>query len=282
MTVSDMIDSSIALISLMGVIAAWRAALSSKESAKVAADSTSEMQKQTDIMEQQLKHSRSAYLLPNEQVFSVPLQPIFYKTTEESENELDNHYGDLEVNLLNSGQGNAYHIESYFMISNFDVLKSVISFKKPLHKNTTLTEGYYLKFILEETRRRMKIGIHDPKSRFNYVEYGVAKYPSTKNVLQPKESFPVRMPSYFQAILLDAVHRHYDRITGFSTLPLPQFNLNVKFKEEDTITEDSYKEFMYEAYIKDLVFTDTHLNFSLYFRRVPLQTNPLINTEPHY
>lgn len=275
MTTSEIINTIIALISLGSAIAAFKAANSSRISAQYSKHSSDEMKKQTAVMEKDLKLQRSPLMVPLEKNYEIPYQPVVSKLY--SKGILGRKFGDLEIDFINSGKGNAYEVQSWLEVSNLHQMYEERNSKKKFND----LPPYYLCINHWDNPEEKYLTVKDEVNKVKLVRYPIKHLKNSKIVLHSRDSFSLKLEAYAQIFFIDYIHRLPEYTDGLTEYPSPDFILRIRYKE-DGLHIDKTTEVSYRLVFSEIKYNFSNIEFSIQFKPISNKVNPIVNSNPYY
>lgn len=261
---ADLINVTLALLTLTAVRYSKIAAESAKESTELSKQSISHTEEQTRMLAIDFETKNKPKLLPDEKVFQFPL----FKFPKPEEDFAPGFYDALNLSITNTFYGHAYNVSAWLYIDD----NKIDSY---CHKDTP---RFYKQHFNDDYSFKVYKGIDGEPiifSIFNDVDSSyeentlaplsknmlVTKYINTHPVIKHGENIKIDVPLHIHTIIGDTL---YDRISRTSPFTSDDLELHITYKTSTDLDNNGVHIRKYKVDISHPYLSDNHhINFSI-------------------
>ncbi|MCC9624753.1 hypothetical protein LPB41_23975 [Thalassospira sp. MA62] len=245
--VSDIINLILTFITLLAVFYTSVAALSAKNSA--------------DLLKLEYDNKHMPKLMPIIANFKIPRSKINQNLLDKS--YLSQDYSNLNLELINVFQGNAYMVSTWLEISPKDILL-LQKEKTPMSYIESFKEEY--QFNKSHTPFLFKLTSNN--KNYEYFVFKSNQLSQIKPVVKTQETIKINFPSYVSTVLL---HSIYKQIDDFNSRSLPSENsikLQIEYKTSNELDTEQTIRRTYSVLLNTLIAfpEDDEINFDINYK----------------
>lgn len=267
LNLNETLDSILTIATLITIIFTAIAAQSAAVSAKITKN-------QFMLSKEQYDRQRVPHLIPIEQRYirdKIGIHSAF-----DSQKFIYNGIGDLNIQIINVGIGNAYSIEAGIRIVNYDEIAKQISLKSPLLYEALVNQSYSLDFENLGNLNLIQYRVDKEDYKINEVNehsFYVNNRMNFRTVLHSKETFSVGVSSFSQILLLDFVYRYFDSLDDLNTYVVPKLEIVIRYKAEEHLSKYNSLLTVYKVDVRDVeVDNYGRVSFRLIFSQTSKRT----------
>ena len=237
---ADLINISLALITLAAVNYSKQAAESARKSTDLSKQAISFTKTQTNLMERELSATLLPKIVPSNKNIVIT-QSTLYKNIS-IEDDTDFNLSTLNLNLTNIFKGKAYMVSAWLNIDT-DAISILSSYPPPDFLKDEHGRTYQINLHLDENTNipvAIAVEFNDSNEKYLYPYTDPnTPYGNVKEVLKEEESIEISVPPYVSRLIT-----HYIFLKLYYGLPLHDdaISLNINYKTFEQIdTEEHYQ-----------------------------------------
>ena len=261
---ADLINVTLALLTLTAVRYSKIAAESAKESTELSKQSMSHIEEQTRMLSIDFENKNNPKLLPDEKSFRIPL----FKFPKPKEGFPQEFYDALDLAITNVFYGHAYNVSAWLYINDSEIdshcHKDTPRFYKEHFKDDYSFKVYKSnkgESIIFSICNDVELSHKEDTPSALFKNMLITKYFNTHAVIKHGESIKIDVPYHVQTII---GHILYEKISRTSPFNSDNIQLHITYKTSTDLDNNGLHFRKYKVNISQPYLSDHHhINFSI-------------------